>query len=265
MSSSTEPQPVDFRKPRRMAASARQAVSDWYARSITRTIENLQSHVAEPPQITHAGSEVMLARDALQQLPDAGWGCVLRIGPEVFTTLITFPLKQILLLVNAMIGATGEDWPQERPLSAVEEELARLIINDLACGLADGWPGRMQLAVLPGDVESRPARTRLFAPRTPVYLSTLRISQSQGDMECQWILPEDQLAELVARSAEEAAAHPPTVNHAIMNHLARQMPVDVIVELGAGRPHDVATVPARCRRCARARAVRRRSTHCPSR
>ena len=239
MSSHQDAQPVDFHKPQRMASSARQAGADWYVRSIMRIQENCKQHLAEGPQLTSVNSDVVLARDAFQEVADPGWGSVVHVGPHSFPSLLAFPLVQVQMLVNAVIGATGEERPAERPLTAVEVELARLILGDLARGFADGWPGESQLAVELGAVENRPCRSRMFSPQTPVYVSTFRLSQSLGEFDFQWIQPEEALARLVERNSSGWDARPPATSRAVLDHLARKMPVEIVVELG----HVPVTMP----------------------
>ena len=138
MTSRTEPRPVDFRRPPQLPFASWITLQDWRHNLAARTVDNWNRRLQGGAQLRVLGAESMLARDLGLKIADPGWGAALHVGPNSFATMFAVSQRQILALSGSILGAGGSDWPAERPLSTVEETLARMLIGEFGSAASEG-------------------------------------------------------------------------------------------------------------------------------
>lgn len=229
--------PVDFRRLRRDAVTAApRPLAQWQDRMCTLAAEAWNRHLPSPIKWTRSRHEFATFAAALEKLPDPGIGFVVAIGEAQFPTLWTFAPKVALSLAAELIGNLEPDWPKLRALSAVEESLMQLLINELSWALGEAWPGRQSIACQPGAFESRIARSRLFARPEPMIVTEFQLATRLGDVECHWVIPQTPFEDLAGSEWPKApAVEEPKSNSPGIERIAVALPITMSVQLGTAQ------------------------------
>lgn len=237
MSGAPAYQPVDFRKLRRDAVAAvPRPLAQWQDRLCTLAGEAWNRHLPTPVKWSRNRHEIATFAAVLDKLPDPGIGFVVTIGEEQFPTFWAFSPKVALTLAAELIGNLEPDWPKPRTLTAVEESLIQLLINELCWALSEAWPGRQSITCRPGPFEPRIARSRLFGRPDKMIVTEFQLSTRLGDTECHWVIPQvpfEQLASVEWPQTpvdEELKSTAPGIERA-----AIALPITMSIQLGTAR------------------------------
>jgi flagellar motor switch protein FliM len=237
MSGLLDYRPVDFRRLRREAAAAvPRPLAQWQDRMCALAGEAWNRHLPSPVKWTRNRHEIATFAAVLEKLPDPGIGYVVSIGEQQFPTFWAFSPKVALCLAAELLGNLEPDWPKPRTLTAVEESLIQLLINDLCWALSEAWPGRQSIVCQPGAFESRIARSRLFGRPDKMIVTEFQLSTRLGDVECHWVIPQvpfEQLASIEwpqAPADEEQKSATPGIERA-----AVALPITMAVQLGTAQ------------------------------
>jgi flagellar motor switch protein FliM len=234
MSTAPAYRPVDFRKLRRDAAAAvPRPLAQWQDRMCILAGEAWNRHLPSPVKWTRNRHELATFGAVLEKLPDPGIGFVVSVGEAQFPTLWTFSPRVALSLAAELIGNMEPDWPKPRTLTAVEESLMQLLINELCWALGEAWPGRQSISCLPGAFESRIARSRLFGRPEKMIVTEFQLATRLGDAECHWVIPQGPFEQLagIEWPPQPAEAEPASASPGI-ERLAVALPITMSVQLG---------------------------------
>ncbi len=222
---------VDFTAPRRLAGTANRALSSWNATSTSMLQEYWQSLAGERITLQPARIDSSIAQKAQQALPDPGYAALLKIGPEKFDGMVAFSNRIVLTLVSEMLGTLGEDWPENRSLTAAELSLVELLFGEIARALSQGWPEVTPLPVELDQVIVRPLRSRIFQPRENLVRVVVVVTTPVGEETFVMLMPQAGLASI---GIHETAIPASTEQNASpqMRALAEGLPVTMTVGLG---------------------------------
>ena len=123
---------VDFSAPRRLAGSANRALSSWNATATSMLQEYWQALAGDRITLQPARIDSSVAQKAQQTLPDPGYAALLKIGPDRFDGMVAFSNRLVLTLVSEMLGTLGDEWPEQRALTAAELSLVELLFGEIA-------------------------------------------------------------------------------------------------------------------------------------
>jgi flagellar motor switch protein FliM len=123
-----------------------------------------------------------------------------------------------------------------RPLTAIEESMAQLLIAELVWAISEAWPGRTPIPCRVGEVERRPVLSRLFAPGDVAFVSRFALTGPAGVNECTWLVPHEALERAVtAEWPEDPQAAPPRDATTQLEQLAGALSLVLSVRLGQAR------------------------------
>ena len=222
---------VDFSAPRRLAGSANRALSSWNATATSMLQEYWQALAGDRITLQPARIDSSVAQKAQQTLPDPGYAALLKIGPDRFDGMVAFSNRLVLTLVSEMLGTLGDEWPEQRALTAAELSLVELLFGEIARALSQGWPEVTPLPVEMDQVIVRPLRSRVFQPRENLVRIVGQINTAVGEETFVMLMPQVGLASIGINES----AIPPAVDQSVspqMRALAETLPVTMSVSLG---------------------------------
>ena len=222
---------VDFSAPRRLAGSANRALSSWNATATSMLQEYWQALAGDRITLKPARIDSSVAQKAQQTLPDPGYAALLKIGPDRFDGMVAFSNRLVLTLVSEMLGTLGDEWPEQRALTAAEHSLVELLFGEIARALSQGWPEVTPLPVEMDQVIVRPLRSRVFQPRENLVRIVGLITTAVGEETFVMLMPQAGLASIGINES----AIPPAVDLSVspqMRALAETLPVTMSVSLG---------------------------------
>ena len=222
---------VDFSAPRRLAGSANRALSSWNATATSMLQEYWQALAGDRITMQPARIDSSVAQKAQQTLPDPGYAALLKIGPDRFDGMVAFSNRLVLTVVSEMLGTLGEEWPEQRALTAAELSLVELLFGEIARALSQGWPEVTPLPVEMDQVIVRPLRSRVFQPRENLVRIVGLINTAVGEETFVMLMPQAGLASIGINES----AIPPAVDQSVspqMRALAETLPVTMSVSLG---------------------------------
>lgn len=237
MSGATAYQPVDFRKPRSEAATVPRPLAQWQDRMCTLAGEAWNKHLPSPVKWSRTRTDMMSFGEALERLPDPGVGFVVTIGETPFPTIWAFAPQHALSLAADLIGNLEPTWQKSRPLTAVEQSLIQMLINELAWALGEAWPGRQSIACHTGPVETRVARSRLLARPDRVIVTEFQLATRLGDAECKWLIPLMPFEQLAGIEWPQAppVEEPTSATSPGIERLAVALPITMSVRIGSAQ------------------------------
>jgi flagellar motor switch protein FliM len=222
---------VDFSAPRRLAGSANRALSSWNATATSMLQEYWQALAGDRITMQPARIDSSVAQKAQQTLPDPGYAALLKIGPDRFDGMVAFSNRLVLTVVSEMLGTLGEEWPEQRALTAAELSLVELLFGEIARALSQGWPEVTPLPVEMDQVIVRPLRSRVFQPRENLVRIVGLINTAVGEETFVMLMPQAGLASIGINES----AIPLAVDQSVspqMRALAETLPVTMSVSLG---------------------------------
>ena len=222
---------VDFSAPRRLAGSANRALSSWNSTATSMLQEYWQALTGDRITLQPARIDSSVAQKAQQTLPDPGYAALLKIGPDRFDGMVAFSNRLVLTLVSEMLGTLGDEWPEQRALTAAELSLVELLFGEIARALSQGWPEVTPLPVEMDQVIVRPLRSRVFQPRENLVRIVGQINTAVGEETFVMLMPQAGLASIGINET----AIPPAVDQSVspqMRALAETLPVTMSVSLG---------------------------------
>lgn len=231
MTSSDSLSSVDFSAPRRLAGSANRALSSWNATATSMLQEYWQALAGERISMQPARIDSSVAQKAQQTLPDPGYAALLKIGPDRFDGMVAFSNRLVLTVVSEMLGTLGDEWPEQRALTAAELSLVELLFGEIARALSQGWPEVTPLPVEMDQVIVRPLRSRVFQPRENLVRIVGQINTAVGEETFVMLMPQAGLASIGINES----AIPPALEQSVspqMRALAETLPVTMSVNLG---------------------------------
>src|SRR5206468_3600884 len=133
--------PYDFARPGRLTAEAEQRVGGWLRGAAALAAKKAGKHLPAAPEVAVRGLEVQRPLDALEKLPDASVGYGVSFNAPAANAMLALPRPFALAVVGGMLGDTEGGTPDDRELTAVEQDLCEFFAADVIVGaLQETWP-----------------------------------------------------------------------------------------------------------------------------
>lgn len=232
MSRAGSVQAFDFRKRRHSAPSVPRPVAQWHERIGTLAAESWGKYLAGNPLWTAGPSAVCSFAEAVAELPDPGLAFSLSLGDPAANTFWVFEQTHVLALVADLLGMAADADAAPRPLTAIEESMAQLLIAELAWAIGEAWPGRTSIPCRVGEIDRRPVLSRLFPPRDTAFVSRFSLASASGDHECIWLIPQQALERAVSAEWPADPTAPARDSTAQLEQLAGNLSLTLRVRLG---------------------------------
>ena len=141
----------DFRQPRRPSSPSGRTIDRWLRDACTLIAERWQ-RINLSVKMSYAGTRTQKTPSALLLLADPGWGVHATFGAVPADSLIATTLPLMHALVAQLLGVTEsepdddaeDDEPtpvNEDPLSAIEESMAELLVQEWLIAVGEAWLG----------------------------------------------------------------------------------------------------------------------------
>ncbi|MEZ6061524.1 MAG: FliM/FliN family flagellar motor switch protein [Planctomycetaceae bacterium] len=223
----------DFSEPRRLTGGANRALKSWQTSVCALLLENWQGLLGSNLQIALGRIDSATATRAIRALPDPGFAARLTIGASRFDSLFVFSARMVLTLLHDMLGTQTEDWPEIRPMTAVETSMVELLFGEVARSIGQAWPEVQPLECELHSVISRPIRCRLYGPDDILVRTRITMTTAFGEEEAIWLMPQTGLDSIGIRdSTGLAGEHDTPLPAPQLKALAKLMPAQLVVSLG---------------------------------
>jgi flagellar motor switch protein FliM len=232
----SEPRPYDFAKPGRLTADVEQRVAGWLRAAAALAAKKAARHLPYPVEMALGTLEVMRPADGLAKLPEAAVGYGISVNGPAANALIALPRPLALAVVSALLGDAGVELPEDRELTAVEQDLCEFFAADvLVSTLQETWPSAESVPFELRRREPHPRWTRVFPPDDNVVACAFSVKGPFGASEWYWLLSHKHLLEQVALAMPggdrlRAADGPPDEER--LRLLVEDLPVELTVLLG---------------------------------
>jgi flagellar motor switch protein FliM len=222
-------QPFDPRHARGISADARRVADRWLKDAAIRINETF-SELRIEAKVGFNTIFTQDARTALGNLADPDAAALLNIGKARIPAVMSFRTGVLLSLVHGLLGVNPTEWPADRPLTAVEMSLARMLFDRFAGALSDAWPTREIMPTAFARPVTRTARARLFDPAILLAITRFQVTAKAGEDSFFIVTTQEQLEQLCG---EALPAPPPKATASKqMVDLAPLVPLPLSVELG---------------------------------
>lgn len=235
MTRPASPEPVDFRKPRRPPPHLEQSLALWQQQTARILAESWNRYLSEPVSIAAVDCDSQMARPVLAAVSDPGFGAQLKIGSAGTPALFTASPRLVLALVSDLLGTCGENQPESRALTPVEESILDLLFRQAAAAIGEAWPRQEAIGCDFIRLDPRPLRTRLFAPESVLIVMRFKIETRFGEEECWWLLPQEAALTQLFGEKPMTISRPAADFSQTLELLTRGVPVEVGVRLGEAK------------------------------
>jgi flagellar motor switch protein FliM len=229
MSAAAPVQAFDARHARGVSADARRVVDRWLRDASIRFTE-VFTEFAIDAKASYQTLVTQDARTALTTLADPDAAAVINVGKAKVTTVLSFRTALLLNLLQGLLGVVNTEWPADRPLTPIEQSLAKLLFERIAAAFSDAWPSRDVLPTAFNRPITRTTRARLYDPVALLVIAKFNITTKAGDEAMYWVITQDHLEQLCADALP--APLPKSTPSPRMADLAPLVPVPFSVELG---------------------------------
>ncbi len=223
----------DFRKPDRLAATLEQRLTAWMRVASKLAAEKAAKELPFRIEMTLSGVENASPIEVLSALPNPAIGYRVSIGDAPADMLFVWTRPLALTLVNAAMGETPTELPEDRELTEVELSLCEYLMQSLcAAVLHETWTAGEPLSLTVREREPSPRWTRLFVKAEQVLQCTFVLRGPFGEQEWYWLAPYQTLFERLTRAEIVEPSLRPQEAARKLEGVVRELPVEVSVDLG---------------------------------
>ena len=222
-------QTFDARSVRSLTPASRRAVERWLRAGCARVTE-VFAELGVKGTLTLDGMTSKATGDALATLHDPDFAAVFTVGKAAFTSVLSMRSRLLLSIAFGMLGVEATEWPEDRPISSVEQALAELWLRRSGAEISDAWPQRQPMAFNYQRSLMRTCRARVFDPGLVLLMSALKLEMPCGSDTIYWVAAVDDVELMAAPDAPPPTAKP--VSTAKIADLAPMVPMPLSVELG---------------------------------
>lgn len=225
------PTRFDFRQPAKMASETETFLDQWTSAFCIQTVERLGGKLSF--ELTCTTSKLETARPAtvLEQLPDPAFAFRVTFGEDGPPLLFVLPRAIVVALVNGMLGEEVVEIPEDRDLTAVENSLADILIQDLLSAITASMPGLVPQTCCLDRMEPRPGRSRMFADGNAVMSWGFEIGGPFGTGHGHWIMGQPTVEEMLERNQPPEREVDQDELDLLAEHVS-SIPVEIVVRLG---------------------------------
>lgn len=236
-------QEYDFREPGRLADEVRQCQLSWQKGLFALLMQRWREELPYEMKLVPGTVIIHRPAEAVRLLPQPALGFKFAVGQTGTPTVIVLSRRTALALAMGLLGDSGEELPEDRDLTSVEQSLVEVIVQEFCAALRQAWPYDEQFHCRVLNVEQQPDRMRLIGPDESLIVSQFEVAGPFGAEKACWLLPQDGLRQLLAhhmpdRTKVDAEARPK------LETLVRGVSVGMRVQLGRANLHfsDLANV-----------------------
>jgi flagellar motor switch protein FliM len=228
------PTPYDFKKPSQLPGNICRRMMSWQTGLCDAFLEKLGQYLAFT--LTLQAGSVAAARPsiALEELPDTAVGYQITLASVDAKTLFVFPRQLMLALVGGMLGDSGDELPEDRPLTQVENSLGEMIAQELAAAMDDSWLGTGRMTARVAEIELKPKRTRIFTNDDSIVCAQFSITGPFGSESARWLLSEAAVDRVLMTSD---ISQPNANERNQLMQLVHDIPVKLVAKLGQTTMH----------------------------
>jgi len=220
----------NFAKPPRLVGDWNQRLTGWFSAALHLAAKGWPRDLPFALEAHTLELDTFRCADALARLPDGQAGYRIVIAGNRLPTLLVLPRPLLLALVGGLLGETGEQLPEDRELTPVEQSLAEYFLQNLWVPFfKETWPSAVQVIWEWPQPEPNPQCSRVVPSDASVVVFTCVLRGPFGEQTCSWLFPKKGLAELLG--AAEPDAPPADAATARVETLVRNLPLDFVVVL----------------------------------
>jgi flagellar motor switch protein FliM len=169
----------------------------------------------------------------LESVPPEDYCCLAELTGHA-SSLWYASRNDLRLIVCELLCLADAEQLVGEELSPVEQALIQLFLDRLASSLGDGWMGLNELVIQAGSLDRDPRKTRIFRSKDLVTKTSLQVELKIGKVELHWLLPKQQISELLETTVDNRSDRQPV---SPSTQMVGHLPIEVVSILGK------ATVP----------------------
>ena len=220
----------DFSRPPSLRPEARANLAEWLTRSNVLLAEVIAG-LAVKVEIQLEDSVTAWPTIALQEWSENAIAFRVQLADVIPASILAIPNPLAQVLIGAMMGETGDEWPSERDLTPAELSVAEVFFSNITSTLIEGWTSDAALDLRIIDRELNLRKTKVFKFREPLIVCRSTIGTPLGSAQWCWMMPHDFLTRLFGspRAAESVANGS---SRQQLESMARDMSTQLSIRLG---------------------------------
>jgi flagellar motor switch protein FliM len=200
--------------------------------NLTQDFQEKWLAATRSPIVITPRDQLALRFDAIRQrFPNPGIACEMTIGSSAMPSMLVLDRPLALALILQLLGEQTESLPDDRQLSEIENSICEMLFRKLAESISESWPKKERLDYELQRFDSAPHRSRVWEPRKSVFGCSLSLPIGDGEQSILWVLPLDELEELL-KHLDEERVEPTRALKQKMEQRVMEIPVPVTVEIG---------------------------------
>ncbi|NJD17869.1 MAG: hypothetical protein FIA95_01085 [Gemmatimonadetes bacterium] len=169
-------QVYDFRRPARISKDRKRSLMAMYG-LLAKSIEGwLTGRVRDPVELVLQSVEQLTFGEFMLALPSPCASYVCDVGSTGQQGVIDFGHEFAFFLVDRMLGGVGSHVMPERTLSAIEQQVVRIVADRVSLQLREAWKDHVRLELEVSGFESIPEMLQVANREDPVLVANIGVS-----------------------------------------------------------------------------------------
>ncbi|MFT5302233.1 MAG: flagellar motor switch protein FliM [Mariniblastus sp.] len=220
-------QVYDFASSSRVGRPCWLAFQAWLTKSADLFVEQWSNFSATTIQVIPRSIDADEFETLQSKWTQPAYGVEVGFNDDATTGLLVTDRKQLLRLLMDILGNTSTDEIEDRALTSIEKSLCRLIFEQAASVLGQGWPDQQTLTFSLGQPDDQPNRSRKFAPNKTLLISGFQIQIGEASVDLQLLLAKDETCALMGVDLQAQQLNP-------NNKISQENIADICVQITAG-------------------------------
>lgn len=225
----TNYQRYDFAAAARVDQPLRAGLNIWARRAAELFVEHWADFSQTEIMVSPANVDGLSFGEAQTNWSKQCQGVAVSFGDEDTTGLIVSENQDLLVLLLDVLGGASEG-PENRTLTPIESDLAKLIFEAAAASFGNAWVGLEALSVEVAQLEEEPCRSRMFSANEEVLISGLRVQLGESTSILQLVLEREKTRALLGVDPPVAAEV--DQGKSVSRENVFQLEVEISAELG---------------------------------
>lgn len=180
---------IDFSRPTKFSQDQQRKVMRAHETFCRTASTRLSAELRTPIELDVISIDQMAWSNALEEIPQPSVLGIVEVQPLGARLLLTTELGVLLGMVDRLLGGQGHVGQLERPLTEIEQTLARRVLGNLLEQLSLTWDELLGLTLHLQELESKVSNVQLAPPSEPTLTLTIELRSDQSSSTLSMIVP----------------------------------------------------------------------------